>query len=152
MGLAIGDTPYDGFKGIDLEAEARLPPDMMLPSQWSAQHKASFSKEQKLWMAVLQDGVACATAPPMSRVTRDIARYRNGSYRETARSWIASGDVAPGSFVWVCEALGLEAAIVRGSVLAATKHLKRGRMRIVRSKQITENKPRKTAKQLALEA
>lgn len=159
MGLVTGDTPYDGFKGIDTEAETMLPPDMVLPSQWFDQHKAEFSREQKLWMAVFQDAISSATAPaPVDMATtkrdRDTDRYRHSSYRETARSWITSCDVAPGTFVWVCEVLGLEADIVRGSVLGATKHLKRGRMRTIRSKQITENKPRrrKPAKRVALEA
>ncbi len=88
-------------------------PDIMTPEQYSDLHRrVAFSPEQRLMLAVLEDGVRCFQN---GRAARNGPRRRR---RIEAQRWIvATDDHSPYSFEWVCEGLGIDTAQFRKALL-----------------------------------
>jgi hypothetical protein len=82
----------------------------VLPAQFFAEARASVSGEKRLLLAVLERAISdlCNTRPSQSSV-RD---------REEARQWVESREESsPYSFIRICEALGLDADVLRRGIL-----------------------------------
>lgn len=66
--------------------------------------ESSDAGERRLWCAVLALAI------------EDLS---SGNYRAVlARSWIASREAEPGSFLWICEELGLDPEAIRRRVIS----------------------------------
>lgn len=79
---------------------------------------------ESVWAAVLHLSIEDATRGPSEQELKDYSACR----REDARTWILSSAEGPGTFLWTCELLGLNAAEVREKVLAPPWERLRGKM------------------------
>lgn len=73
------------------------------------------SNEQRLWAAVLQQAVADAGGRKPKGNTRNDRRV----VMDSARYWFARKGRGVGSFLWVCEALGLDPDALRPKIRGA---------------------------------
>ena len=71
--------------------------------------------ELNLWCHVLQQAIWDVAGIKVKLPQKEIPRLRR-----SARAWFVSSDEAPGSFLWICHTLSLEAAAVRKRVLTAS--------------------------------
>ena len=78
--------------------------------------------DKKLWAAVLHTALVDLHAPAAMRVyePKRETTVKNLSRKETALEWIACDDFTPGSFLWVCEVLGMDAAPLRDGIKRMT--------------------------------
>ena len=67
---------------------------------------------EKAWAAVLTLSIEDAAKGPTEQELADYTKVRI----EDARAWFDSDSEEPGTFLWVCNMLGLEAAGVRKEV------------------------------------
>lgn len=77
---------------------------------------------KKLWAAVLHTALVDIHAPHAMRVyePKRETTTRHLSRKESAQEWIASDDFTPGSFLWVCEALDMDAEQIREGIARMT--------------------------------
>jgi hypothetical protein len=71
-------------------------------------------------MALLEDAVRCLRARPRPS-DGPLAMRRIQELRAETEAWFASDDDTPGSFNWVCAALGLEPDSVRRKLPTARR-------------------------------
>ena len=91
-----------------------LPNQVMVPSQWADLYRSrARDGNTRLWLAVLEDALLCISGKAVGSHTFGI-RYRR--YRD-AWGWVEDRAVCPGSFEFVCEALGIEPEHLRNRLL-----------------------------------
>ncbi len=78
--------------------------DSLLPAQFFAR-RISESPERALMVAMLQDAFNCVMNSGGSNQRARLATE--------AQAWLEAEDDGPFSFVWVCDALGLDAERIR---------------------------------------
>lgn len=71
--------------------------------------------ELNLWCHVLQQAIWDVAGIKAKLPPKEIPRLRR-----SARAWFLSFDETPGSFLWICHTLSLEANAVRKRVLTAS--------------------------------
>lgn len=71
--------------------------------------------DKKLWAAVLHTALVDLHVPHAMRVyePKRETTTKHLSRKESAQEWIASDDFTPGSFLWVCEVLNMDAEPLR---------------------------------------
>jgi len=65
---------------------------------------SNYDAYSQLWMAVLQKAVADATSPATPAEASEISE------------WLRSYNASPGSLIWICDILGIDAEAVREEV------------------------------------
>jgi hypothetical protein len=71
--------------------------------------------ELNLWCHVLQQAIWDIAGIKAKLPQKEIPRLRR-----SARAWFLSSDETPGSFLWICHTVGMDAAAVRKRVLTAS--------------------------------
>ena len=91
-----------------------LPNQGMVPSQWADLYRSrARDGNTRLWLAVLEDALLCISGQAGGSHTFGI-RYRR---ERDAWGWVEDRAVCPGSFEFVCEALGIEPEHLRDRLL-----------------------------------
>lgn len=72
--------------------------------------------EAILWSRVLLQAIWDLAGIRLNAPPRDMPRLR-----ASARAWICSDDKTPGSFVWICDSLGLDSRTVRKRIFNRSK-------------------------------
>lgn len=80
-----------------------------------AERFVGMNPELNLWCHVLQQAIWDVAGIKAKLPQKEIPRLRR-----SARAWFLSSDETPGSFLWICHTLSLEAPAVRKRVLTAS--------------------------------
>ncbi len=101
---------------------ARLEDLVVLPTQWAdMRHEVRSHPECRLLIALLEDARHCLATTRGGSGESAVAMQRE---RRAAHAWIASTDVEPFTFIWVCEMLELNPAWVRRGLQLAAQGVK----------------------------
>jgi hypothetical protein len=89
----------------------------LLFGSWKSlvERSIAMNPELNLWCHVLQQAIWDVAGIKVKLPQKEIPRLRR-----SARAWFLSSDETPGSFLWICHTLSLEAAAVRKRVLTAS--------------------------------
>jgi hypothetical protein len=106
----------DSFGGGLLDG--LLVPDILLPSQIGLRRSAGDPSVHRLIVAVLEDALRLV-------VKGKVTSQWKGSVRrerlvDDAQAWIAATETHPFSFVWICEALGIDPNGLRKQISQGT--------------------------------